>query len=57
MRLSFSFRVPIVDRFKILFLGGFNFYVDYRGQHQINNARCTPMRVKKSDTTITKEKE
>jgi hypothetical protein len=56
MKLSFAFKVPIRQRLKILFLGGFHFTIEYRGQHKITNIHCAPMRVKKTSVTIKKEK-
>lgn len=55
MKLSFAFKVPLWKRFQILFLGGFHFVIEYRGQHNITNVICTPMRVELSSVTITKE--
>ena len=57
MKISFAFKVPMRERLKILFLGGFHFTIDYQGQHKITKIHCTPMRVKKTSVTIKKEKE
>jgi len=49
MKFTFSMKVPMRDRLKILWLGGLYLTVDYKGQHK--TAKCSAVVINKRDVS------
>jgi len=54
MKFTFSLKVPIRDRLKILWLGGLYLTIDYKGQHKIS--KCSAVAIHSRDVSGKVEK-